>query len=375
MVEGYTDVIAAHQVGLCNVVGTLGTALGDDHVRALRRLADRVVLVFDGDEAGQKAADRSLELFLGHEVDVRVLTLPANLDPCDFLLKEGADAFRALVERAVDPLAFVLDRAAARFDLDSIEESRQAAEWVLAILGRVPQSNRVGPRRQGRPRSLDTLSQRLRRARSRRSSGGSGAARSARGRGAGRRPAAPATAAGATPGRQSAGGPPAAAGGPDPAGRPRPDRPRAGRDRPERAGRGRPCLISRVAAASLRDAPLRAILQACYDLHGEGQPPTFERVMLAARRPGGAGPGGRPAPADRPGAPCPRMCVPPPGKIASTGVLARLAERERQDRLRDLKAALDETDRDRRPGRVSGLATGISTSHDPAAGHEEEDAS
>ena len=76
VVEGYTDVIAAHQVGLSNVVGTLGTALGDDHVSALRRLADRAVLVFDGDEAGQKAADRSLELFLGHEVDVRVLALP-----------------------------------------------------------------------------------------------------------------------------------------------------------------------------------------------------------------------------------------------------------------------------------------------------------
>ena len=81
VVEGYTDVIAAHQVGLSNVVGTLGTALGDDHVTALRRLADRAVLVFDGDEAGQKAADRSLELFLGHEVDVRVLTLPDTSTP------------------------------------------------------------------------------------------------------------------------------------------------------------------------------------------------------------------------------------------------------------------------------------------------------
>ncbi len=92
VVEGYTDVIAAHQAGLENVVGTLGTALGDDHVTALRRLADRVVLVFDGDAAGQGAADRSLEMFLGHEVDVRVLTLPAGSDPCDFLLAEGAAA-------------------------------------------------------------------------------------------------------------------------------------------------------------------------------------------------------------------------------------------------------------------------------------------
>ena len=94
-------------------MGTLGTALGDDHVLALRSLADRVVLVFDGDEAGQKAADRSLELFLGHDVDVRVLTLPEDLDPCDFLRREGADTFRALVDRAVDPLAFAIGRAEA----------------------------------------------------------------------------------------------------------------------------------------------------------------------------------------------------------------------------------------------------------------------
>ena len=94
VVEGYTDVIAAHQSGLENVVGTLGTALGDDHVLQLRRLADRVVLVFDGDEAGQKAADRALELFLSHALDMRVLTLPGGVDPCDFLLSEGAEAFR-----------------------------------------------------------------------------------------------------------------------------------------------------------------------------------------------------------------------------------------------------------------------------------------
>ena len=146
VVEGYTDVIAAHQVGLCNVVGTLGTALGDDHVQGLRRLADRVVLVFDGDDAGQNAADRALEFFLGHELDVRVLSLPANLDPCDFLLKEGAEAFRALVERAVDPLAFVLERAGERFDLDSIEGARQAAEWVLGILARLPSVKTSGLR-------------------------------------------------------------------------------------------------------------------------------------------------------------------------------------------------------------------------------------
>ena len=79
------------RLGLSNVVGTLGTALGEDHLRALERLADRVVLVYDADAAGQNAADRALEFFLGSDLDLRVLTLPANLDPCDYLLEEGAE--------------------------------------------------------------------------------------------------------------------------------------------------------------------------------------------------------------------------------------------------------------------------------------------
>ena len=161
VVEGYTDVIAAHQVGLRNVVGTLGTALGDDHVVALGRLVDRVVLVCDGDDAGQSAADRALDLFLHHEVDVRVMTLPAKLDPCDFLLKEGADAFRALVEKAVDPLVFALRRAESLFDFQSPEGTRKAADWVLGILARVPASNKLGLDVKA-AKVLDTLASRLR---------------------------------------------------------------------------------------------------------------------------------------------------------------------------------------------------------------------
>ncbi len=121
VVEGYTDVIAAHQFGVTNVVGTLGTAFGEDHLRALRGMANRVVLVFDGDDAGRSAADRALELLLGSDFDLRVLTLPANLDPCDFLFTEGADAFRALADTASDPLNYLLSRASGRYDLDSTE--------------------------------------------------------------------------------------------------------------------------------------------------------------------------------------------------------------------------------------------------------------
>ncbi len=75
--------------------------------------------------------------------------------------KEGADAFRALVERAVDPLAYLLSRAGARFDLDSIEGSRRAAEWVLGILSRVPVNHRPDLEFK-KAKVLDTLSHRLR---------------------------------------------------------------------------------------------------------------------------------------------------------------------------------------------------------------------
>jgi DNA primase len=93
-------------------------------------------------------------------VDVRVLTLPEALDPCDFLLAEGADAFGALVGRAVDPLSFAIDRAAARFDFDSIEGARQAAEWVLSVLARVPNHQRSGLDVKV-AKALDALSHRL----------------------------------------------------------------------------------------------------------------------------------------------------------------------------------------------------------------------
>jgi DNA primase len=345
VVEGYTDVMAAHQVGLCNVVGTLGTALGEDHVRGLRRLADLVVLVFDGDDAGQSAADRSLELFLGNELDVRVLSLPAGLDPCDFLLKEGAQAFRQLAERAADPLAFALDRAQARFDLGSIEGSRRAAEWVLAILSRIPQGPRMGLDLK-LAKALDSLAHRLslpveslrRRLREL------------------RRTATPRAVHGsvgvpALTSRKPAGNAPTAAAGPstveaspgaiglaelDPIDR---ELMQIVLNDPSAIT----YLVSRVAVSSLRDARLRAILQACYDLHGDGQLPRCEEVLIRLEDPQV-----RALVAaltlSMDSAPLPEDVRPAPWQERLSGVLSTLAERERQNRLRDIGLALAETD-------------------------------
>ena len=101
VVEGYTDVVAAHQAGFNNVVATLGTSLTPDHVRTLKRLAPSVVLAFDGDSAGLKAAFRASEIFSAEEVEVRVMELPPGEDPDSLLranrVKEFSDAVAGAV--------------------------------------------------------------------------------------------------------------------------------------------------------------------------------------------------------------------------------------------------------------------------------------
>ncbi|WP_406696437.1 DNA primase [Singulisphaera sp. Ch08] len=350
VVEGYTDVIAAYQVGLRNVVGTLGTALGDDHVLMLRRLTDRVVLIFDGDDAGQSAADRSLELFLAHEVDVRVLTLPSKLDPCEFLLAEGADAFRALVDQAVDPMAFAIRRAESRFDLNSFEDARRAAEWVLSILARVPKSSRIGMDIKI-ARALDTLSRRLRvpvdvlkQSLKRLHMAAASAASSAAARNRALPEVAMTSAEGTAPAPPVV---PIRLADLDPIGR---ELLEIVLNQPNVVGQ----LISRVAVASIRDAPLRAILQACYDLHAEGMTPTFDRVALrlddAATRALAAG-----LLLPRDPAPLPDYAQPAPWEDCLAGVLGRLAQRDWQDHLQDLKDALKENDPAARPEEYQAL--------------------
>ncbi len=104
VVEGYTDVIACHQAGLTNVVGTLGTAFTAGHAGKLRGQCDEIVLLFDGDEAGQRAADRAIEVLIGSRVDIRVAMLTGATeakDPDELLAAPGgADTLRRIIENA-----------------------------------------------------------------------------------------------------------------------------------------------------------------------------------------------------------------------------------------------------------------------------------
>jgi DNA primase len=356
VVEGYTDVIAAHQVGLSTVVGTLGTAIGEDHIRSLLRLADKakVVLVFDGDEAGQSAADRALEFFLASELDLRVLSLPVNLDPCDFILKEGADAFRRLIEEAVDPLAYLLGRAAARFSLDSIEGSRRAAEWVVGILSRVPQNGRPDFEFK-KAKVLDTLSFRLHvplatltnmLRQSRRP--GSAPHRNPDGVTASPNRTPAGSEQSATPSQ------PLGSGSTAPVRQTELDQNdleliRIIVNEPTAIAR----LIPRLAVDTLRDAPLRAILQAGYDLQREGQIPSYENLMIRiddrAVRGLVVDLVSQTALCTPDPQPMREGIGPAPWQDRLENMLTVLEERERWARLRDLKKSMNETDRQANP--------------------------
>lgn len=138
VMEGYTDCIMAHQCGVTNVVGTLGTALTETHVTALKRFARKIVLVYDGDAAGQMASERALPKFLAQEVDLRVLTLPENFDPDEFLLERGAEAFNALLATAEEAWQKKLRITVARHGLDSIDARHRVLKDMLDVLAEVP---------------------------------------------------------------------------------------------------------------------------------------------------------------------------------------------------------------------------------------------
>jgi DNA primase len=144
IVEGYTDVLMAHQSGITNVVATMGTALTPKHVQVLQRLVPRVVLVFDADEGGATGVDRALSIFARHHIELAIARLPEGTDPCDLIGRAGADAFRRVLDSAVDALDYKLEQLSRREAGHGIEGQRRAADEVLTILAAMPDQPDAG---------------------------------------------------------------------------------------------------------------------------------------------------------------------------------------------------------------------------------------
>jgi DNA primase len=136
--EGYMDTIACHQAGVRNAVATLGTAMTTGNAKILRRLCDTVVLLFDGDEAGQKAAERAVEVFFAEPVDVKIATLSTLTDakdPDELLKREGGRAiFDQVIAQAIDPLELLFARVRSQIGGGGLSARARIVEDFIARL-------------------------------------------------------------------------------------------------------------------------------------------------------------------------------------------------------------------------------------------------
>ena len=136
IVEGYMDCLALRKHGLKEVVATLGTALSEIPVRKLKGIGKEAVVVFDGDDAGKKAAMRTLPIFLNERLSARAVALPAGHDPDSFVNREGLNAFSELLEGAPSLFDFYVDQKLGSRTQD-IEHKMSVLDEILPIVGKV----------------------------------------------------------------------------------------------------------------------------------------------------------------------------------------------------------------------------------------------
>lgn len=137
VVEGNFDVLMLHEAGIEEAVAPMGTALTVEHVTTLGRMVPKVLVVFDGDEAGQRAARKIIPLFVQADVDGRIARLPAGLDPDDLVRQEGADAFRRIIETARPVVDQFIDDLSREARDASVPEQVQLLEKAAGLLAMV----------------------------------------------------------------------------------------------------------------------------------------------------------------------------------------------------------------------------------------------
>ena len=139
LVEGYTDVIALHQVGLAESVGIMGTALTEQQVAQLSAVVSTVILALDADAAGQKAMLRAQEVAAGRQLRILVAAMPDGVDPAEMAIEDGgADRFRELVEGAIELAEFQVDLILSGVDNSSPRDRDRGLAEAAPVLAKVP---------------------------------------------------------------------------------------------------------------------------------------------------------------------------------------------------------------------------------------------
>ncbi len=137
IVEGYMDLISLFQAGFSNIVAALGTALTGEQVRLIKRFSPSVVVVYDGDKAGELAALRGLELLLEAGLDIKLVALPKGLDPDSFVRLKGRDGFASMLKEAKNIFEYKLQLLLRQYDIANLEEKLKVVKEMLPTISRV----------------------------------------------------------------------------------------------------------------------------------------------------------------------------------------------------------------------------------------------
>jgi len=138
LVEGYADFASLYQAGIRNIAASMGTSLTPQQIAQARRYAASIIINYDGDEAGIKAALRAVSLCLEHGLRTRVLLLPGKLDPDGYLRKYGPDRYRQLIKKSYDGFHFLLRHYSRNVDLGIAEEKSRVARIIIDEIKRLP---------------------------------------------------------------------------------------------------------------------------------------------------------------------------------------------------------------------------------------------
>lgn len=140
LMEGYMDVISLHQSGFDNAVASLGTAFTPQQADILKKYADKAVLCYDADEAGQKAADRAGDILREAGIKTRVLTISGGKDPDEYIKNKGAEMFQLLVDNAESFIEYKIHKIEKNYNLEDTVEKIEFIEKIAKILAEIKNS-------------------------------------------------------------------------------------------------------------------------------------------------------------------------------------------------------------------------------------------
>lgn len=138
--EGYMDAIALHGAGFSSAVATLGTAITPEHARVMSRYTKSVVICYDTDEAGQKAADKAFRVLADVGLEARILRVEGAKDPDEFIKKSGAPAFSRLIDKSKSRFEFRIEKILSKHDVGTVDGKIKALDEIAALIAEFPSS-------------------------------------------------------------------------------------------------------------------------------------------------------------------------------------------------------------------------------------------